>query len=172
MFHLTENRDDSPLDPYSAGAFVAGANFAISRTLLKEIGNFDEALGAGTPSGGGEDLHMFMRIILSGNRLVYEPSAIVSHVHRTDLSELAKQMRAYGSGCTAALTAIVLGNARARRELPPKVISGLLRMLNLSSRVRGNPTLPTGLIKREIGGFLVGPWVYVKGRRSLRRLAR
>jgi GT2 family glycosyltransferase len=171
IFDLDENRDDSPLYPYSAGIFGAGANFAVSRRALKGIGYFDEALGAGTPSGGGEDLNMFMRIILSGNRIVYEPSAVVSHVHRADLSELSKQMRAYGSGCTAALTAIVLGNSRARRELPPKVISGLLRMPNLNSRVRDNPTLPSGLIKREVGGYLVGPWGYLQGRRSLRRLA-
>jgi GT2 family glycosyltransferase len=170
VFDLAENRDDSPLYPYSAGVFGAGANFAVSRAALKEVGGFNEALGAGTPCGGGEDLNMFMRIVLAEYRLVYEPSAVVSHVHRTDLAELSRQMRAYGSGCTAALTAIVLADARARRELPPKVISGVSRMLRLSSGVRGNPTLPSGLIKREVGGFFVGPWLYLKGRRDLRRL--
>jgi GT2 family glycosyltransferase len=170
VFDLTENRDESPLYPYSAGIFGAGANFAVSRAVLKEVGGFNEALGAGTPSGGGEDLNMFMRIVLAGHRLVYEPSAVVSHVHRTDLAELSRQMRAYGSGCTAALTAIIMADARARRELPPKVISGVARMLKLSSGVRDNPTLPSGLIRREVGGFLVGPWLYLKGRRNLRRL--
>jgi hypothetical protein len=79
-------------------------------------------------------------------------------------------MRAYGSGCTAALTAITMADARARRELPPKVVSGMTRMLKLSGGVRDNPTLPSGLIRREVGGFLVGPWLYLKGRRNLRRL--
>jgi hypothetical protein len=138
--------------------------------VLKEVGGFNEALGAGTPSGGGEDLNMFMRIILAGHCLVYEPSAVVSHVHRADLAELSRQMRAYGSGCTAALTAITLADARARRELPTKVISGVARMLKLSSGVRDNPTVPSGLIRREAVGFLVGPWLYLKGRRNLRRL--
>ena len=170
IFDLAENRDESPLYPYSAGVFGAGANFAVSRAVLKEVGGFNEALGAGTPCGGGEDLNMFMRIVLAGHRLVYEPSAVVSHVHRTDLTELSRQMRAYGSGCTAALTAIIVADSRARRELPLKVISGVSRMLRLSSGVRGNPTLPSGLIKREVSGFLVGPWLYLKGRRSLRRL--
>lgn len=170
VFDLVENRDTSPLYPYSAGVFGAGANFAVSRTVLKEVGGFNEALGAGTPSGGGEDLNMFMRIVLAGHRLVYEPSAVVSHVHRTDLAELSRQMRAYGSGCTAALTAIVTADAQARRDLPPKVISGVARMLKLSSGVRDNPTLPSGLIRREVSGFLVGPWLYLKGRRNLRRL--
>ncbi len=171
VFDLAENRDESPLYPYSAGVFGAGANFAVSRAVLKEVGGFNEALGAGTPSGGGEDLNMFMRIVLAGHRLVYEPSAVVSHVHRTDLAELSQQMRAYGSGCTAALTAITMADARARRELPTKVISGVARMLKLSSGVRDNPTLPSGLIRREAVGFLVGPWLYLKGRRNLRRLS-
>ena len=170
VFDLRENRDESPLYPYSAGVFGAGANFAVSRAVLKEVGGFNEALGAGTPSGGGEDLNMFMRIVLAGHRLVYEPSAVVSHVHRADLAELTRQMRAYGSGCTAALTAIIMADARARRELPTKVISGVARMLKLSSGVRDNPTLPSGLIRREAVGFLVGPGLYLKGRRNLRRL--
>jgi GT2 family glycosyltransferase len=170
VFDLEENRDESPLYPYSAGVFGAGANFAVSRAVLKEVGGFNEALGAGTPSGGGEDLNMFMRVVLAGHRLVYEPSAVVAHVHRADLAELSRQMRAYGSGCTAALTAITMADARARRELPTKVISGVARMLRLSSGVRDNPTLPTGLIRREAVGFLVGPWLYLRGRRNLRRL--
>lgn len=170
VFDLKENRDESPLYPYSAGVFGAGANFAVSRAALAKVGGFNEALGAGTPSGGGEDLHMFMRIVLAGHRLVYEPSAVVSHVHRTDLAELTRQMRAYGSGCTAALTAIMLGDRRARRELPPKIVSGVARMRKLSSGVRDNPALPSGLIRREAGGFLEGPWLYLKGRRNLRRL--
>jgi GT2 family glycosyltransferase len=171
IFDLAENRDDSPLYPYSAGVFGAGANFAVSRAALKEVGRFDEALGAGTPSGGGEDLNIFMRIVLAGCRLVYEPSAVVWHVHRAELAELSRQMRAYGSGCTAALTAILLTEPRARRELPPKVLVGVARMRKLSSGVRDTPTLPSGLIKREIGGFFVGPGLYFKGRRNLRRQA-
>jgi hypothetical protein len=80
-------------------------------------------------------------------------------------------MRAYGTGCTAALTAIVLDSPRARRELPPKVIKGVSHMMHLSSNVRDTPTLPSGLITREVGGLIIGPWLYLKGRRSLRRFA-
>jgi len=167
IFDLTENRDDSPLYPYSPGVFGAGANFAVSRVVLKEIGGFNEALGAGTVSGGGEDLEMFMRIILSGNRIVYEPAAIVSHYHRTDLAELTRQMRAYGTGNTAALTAVVLRVPRARHELPLRIVHGVLRIFTLNDRVKDNPTLPDGLMRREIMGLLIGPWLYLKGRRRI-----
>jgi GT2 family glycosyltransferase len=178
VFDLTVNRDDSPLYPYAVGAFGAGANFAISRIALKDIGGFNEALGAGTPAGGGEDLNIFMRVILSGHRLVYEPSAVVWHVHRAELTSLAKQLRAYGTGCTAAMTAIVLASPRARRELPAKVITGVLHMVKLTDGVReersspAGPALPSGLIKQEAIGLLLGPWRYALGKRNLKRLAR
>ena len=169
VYDLAENRDASPLYPYTAGVFGAGANFAVSRKILKEIGGFNEALGAGTPAAGGEDLNMFMRIVLTGHRLVYEPAVIVRHVHRADLAGLSRQMYAYGSGCTAALTAILLDSAKARRELPSKVLAGVAHMWQQSSGVRGNETLPSGLMKREMAGFLAGPTLYLKGRRNLRR---
>jgi GT2 family glycosyltransferase len=168
LFDLTANRDDSPLYPYSAGIFGAGANFAISRTAAKETGGFDEALGAGSPSGGGEDLEMFVRVILAGHQLAYEPSAIVWHYHRTDLAELTRQMRAYGSGCTAALTAMMVHNARARFEIPARVGRGVLRVFTLNDRVRDNPAVPSGLMRRELLGMLRGPGLYLKGRRALR----
>jgi len=171
VFDLTENRDDSPLYPYSPGIFGAGANFAVTRPLMKEIGEFNEALGAGTVSGGGEDLEIFMRIILSGNRIVYEPAAIVSHFHRIDPAELADQMRRYGTGCTAALAAVVLRVPRARRELPARVVRGALRILTLNDRVKDNESLPTGLMSTEIRGLLVGPLLYLKARRLLKRRA-
>jgi hypothetical protein len=121
---------------------------------------------------------MFMRVILGGHRLVYEPSAVVWHVHRAELTSLAKQMRAYGTGCTAAMTAIVLADPRARRELPAKVIAGVLHMVGLSGGVRterssqDGPGLPSGLIRQEAVGLLLGPWRYVRGRRDLKRHAR
>jgi glycosyltransferase involved in cell wall biosynthesis len=167
VFDLTENRDDSRLYPYSAGIFGAGANFAVSRVLVKEIGGFNEALGAGTVTGGGEDLEFFMRTILAGSRIVYEPAAVVSHYHRTDLSELTRQMRAYGTGNTAALAAILLRVPRARRELPLRILHGLLRISTLNDRVKDNPTLPQGLMGKEMRGLLIGPWLYFKGRRRV-----
>jgi GT2 family glycosyltransferase len=168
IFDLAENRDESSLYPYSPGIFGAGANFAMSRTVLKELGGFDEALGAGTASGGGEDLDMFMRVILAGHRIVYEPSAIVSHVHRTDLEELTRQMKAYGSGLTAALTAMAVKNRRARLEIPARAARGILRVFTLNDRVKDNPSLPPGLMRQELIGMLWGPWLYVKGRHGAR----
>jgi GT2 family glycosyltransferase len=174
VFDLVENRDDSPVYPYSAGIFGTGANFSVSRTALKEIGGFDEALGGGVPAAGGEDLNLFVRIILSGHRLVWEPGAVVHHRHRSSLSELTKQMRTYGSGATASLFALALGNGRARRELPVKIVQGAVRILKLRSPSEEGPDipgLPDGLLKTEIGGYASGPYLYLKGVRRNKRLA-
>jgi GT2 family glycosyltransferase len=169
LFNLTAHRDTSPLYPYSAGIYGTGANFALTATALKELGPFDEALGAGSPCGGGEDLEMFVRVILAGHTIAYEPSAIVSHVHRADLAQLSKQMVAYGSGCTAALTAIAARHPRARLELAARLVSGVLRIFAIRDRVHGNASLPAGLMRQEFRGMLLGPWLYYRGRRALPR---
>jgi glycosyltransferase involved in cell wall biosynthesis len=167
IFDLVENRYDSPLYPFLPGMIGAGANFAVSRTLMNEIGGFDEALGAGTLSGGGEDLEIYMRILLSGNRIAYESAAIVWHYHRAELAELARQRRAYGTGLTAAFAAIVVRVPRARRELPPRFLHAVLRIFTLHDRVKDNPTLPQDLVAGEFRGMLIGPWLYLKGRRRI-----
>jgi GT2 family glycosyltransferase len=171
IFDLTGHRDDSPLYPYSAGVFGTGANFAFTRSALKELDGFDEALGAGTPAGGGEDLDVFVRTILAGHRIVREPSSIVWHDHRASFDGLSKQMLAYGSGCTAALTALLLRSGRARRELPVKVIRGVTRVAAISDPTDDNPVLPSGMIRREYQGMALGPWLYFRQRFLRRRPA-
>ena len=40
----------------------------------------------------------------------------------------------------------------------------MLRFFELNDRVKGNPALPPGLMRRELAGMLVGPWLYLMGR--------
>jgi GT2 family glycosyltransferase len=170
VFDLTENRDDSPLYPYSAGVFGTGANFAMTRSVLDELGGFDEALGAGAPCRGGEDNHMFMQTVLAGHRLVYEPSAIVWHFSHVELDALSRGMVSWGSGTTAALTALVLRDWRVGLELLRRVPTGAIGVSSMGSRTRDDPTLPSGMTARQLGGMMLGPWLYLKARRDLRRL--
>jgi GT2 family glycosyltransferase len=168
IFDLAEHRHESPLYPYS-NVFGAGANFAMTRAVLRELGGFDEALGAGTASGGGEDLDVFTRTVLAGHRLVYEPTAIVGHVHRADISDLAAQMLSYGSGATAALTALALRSWRARFEILARVAVGAFRIAAIGSRTKGLTEAPPGLIGQELRGMVRGPGLYLKARRDLGR---
>lgn len=102
-YDLATHRHSSALYPYSAGVFGTGANFAIRRSALTDLGGFDPILGAGGPGRGGEDLDMFLRIILAGGRISYLPSSVVWHQHRADLAALGEQIYSYGYGLGAYL---------------------------------------------------------------------
>jgi GT2 family glycosyltransferase len=164
-FDLVDNRDASPLYPYSPGVFGTGANFAMRRSLLDELHGFDEALGAGAPCGGGEDLDIFMRTVLAGSALVYEPSAIISHVHRTQVEDLRKQMYAYGSGFSASLVSLIVRDPRTLFQLSKRAVSGVAKFQQIARRNRESGALPADLIVRELRGMVMGPWQYFEGRR-------
>lgn len=108
MYRMDRPPADNPLFPFRVGDFGTGANFAVRRETLRELGGFDEALGVGTPTGGGEDLDMFVRVLLAGGALVIEPSAVVWHRHRDDVPALRTQAVGYGLGLGAWLTKLAL----------------------------------------------------------------
>lgn len=118
-----------PKFPFCPGAFGTGANFALDRNTALSLGGFDNALGVGTRTGGGEDIDMFTRVILEGYSLVVQPSAIVWHRHRDGLDELSAQARGYGSGLGAWLTKILLDPHTARLALAraPRVAWNVLQ---------------------------------------------
>src|SRR6185437_8580535 len=87
------------------------------------LGEFDPLLGAGSPTRGGEDLDMFLRVILAGERLSYVPSALVWHRHRADVAALGEQIYSYGYGLGAYLAKHLLS-----RDLKLTVLGrGLIR---------------------------------------------
>ena len=102
-YDLVAHRHSSPLYPYGAGVFGTGANFAVRRNAVTDLGGFDPILGAGGPGRGGEDLDMFLRVILAGGRICYLPSSLVWHQHRSDMEALGEQIYAYGYGLGAYL---------------------------------------------------------------------
>lgn len=102
-YDLTVHRYPSRLFPFSAGIFGTGANFAVRREAVASVGNFDPLLGAGSPGRGGEDLDMFLRLILAGGRIFYLPAAFVWHRHRADTHALSAQIYSYGHGLGAYL---------------------------------------------------------------------
>lgn len=89
----------SPL--YPLPPFGAGGNMAFRRDVLREVGGFDRALGAGTVTCGGEDSAMISTLMLRGGTIVYQPSAIVHHYHRRDYDALLRHLEGYGRGLTA-----------------------------------------------------------------------
>lgn len=168
MFDLADHRRDSGIYPYSAGIFGTGANFAFRRQTLAAVGSFDEALGAGTPTRGGEDLDMFVRVLRGGYAISYQPAAIVWHHHRADDQALNTQMFGYGAGLTAYLTKCLLGRGTGR-EVLVRIPGGALKMLRIrrqtAARLPASVRPPSQAWKRELAGMAAGSWLYWRSRR-------
>ena len=170
LYDLGRNAVDDPLYPYIAGIFGTGANLAVSRQAFDELGGFDEALGPGSPPRGGEDLDFFLRVVLAGTQIAYEPAALAWHLHRRSEHALRRQLFGYGSGLTAyAFKQLFL--ARTARGLLGHILGGLRRLV---SPYPGSPSwnLPRRLRAVELAGALTGPATYVIGRWRLRWTAR
>jgi GT2 family glycosyltransferase len=165
LFDLDRHRGDSALYPYASGMVGTGANFAVSRAAYEAVGAFDEALGAGALTRGGEDLDWFVRTLTSGWTIAYEPAAVVWHKHRRDLASLSDQMYGYGTGLTAYLLKHAL-TARGFRQMSRSVLHGLRY-----SRGKHGESLDAGidpaLLRRERLGMMHGPLLYFRARRRV-----
>jgi GT2 family glycosyltransferase len=92
-------RPGQPMPWYwlGAGQFGTGANMAYRRSVFETIGYFDPALDVGTPTNGGGDLEMFLRVLRAEYALVYEPQAMIRHRHRREYAQLKRQISYNGS---------------------------------------------------------------------------
>ncbi len=168
-FELGGGRLEGPLFPYAAGTFGSGANTAIRTSIVRALGGFESTLGAGTPARGGEDLDMYVRLLLCGERLVYEPSAIVFHEHPSDREGVRKRAFGYGVGLTAMLTRqLVTG---PRRPLLSAIPAGIRLGLDPTSRKNAarSAAYPRALSALEHLGMAYGPIAYASSAWAARR---
>jgi glycosyltransferase involved in cell wall biosynthesis len=93
-----------------AGGVGFGANMAFRRSVLLELGPepFPPELDAGTPTESGGDYYVFARTIANGHRAVYEPDMFTFHQHRPDPRALHRAVRGYGTGCSAAISKMLV----------------------------------------------------------------
>ncbi len=176
LYQLDSPPPNVPLFPFQVGIYGTGANFAIRRSVVLELGGFDEALGVGAPTAGGEDLDIFFRVLGAGWQLAYEPSAIVWHRHRADNAALALQARAYGLGLGAWLTKIAFDPQTAWLAIRTVVTharnAGRLgyQMTKVASPPAAlAPLVPPGVGKLELMSILRGPFAYRAARLEGRR---
>jgi mycofactocin system glycosyltransferase len=102
---------EAPVVPYGTVSYVPSAAIICRRSVLKEVGGFDETLKS------GEDVDLCWRFIEAGARLRYEPVALVAHDHRTEMREWFWRKAFYGEA--AAPLAV-----RHPGKTAPLVISG------------------------------------------------
>ncbi|MCG7634830.1 glycosyltransferase [Gordonia McavH-238-E] len=176
VFSLAEPPSDLPLFPFQIGVYGTGANFAIRRDIALSLGGFDEALGAGTRTRGGEDIDMFFRILTAGHALANEPDSIIWHRHRSTDDALLEQSRGYGVGLGAWLTKVATD--RRHLALALRVLRRRSRAVAKAGVAYGAITRPPAAIadgvaaragRREVLSVVGGPVALVRERLRGRR---
>jgi GT2 family glycosyltransferase len=175
VYHLTASPTSSPLFPYELGSYGTGASMALRKSALPPGWAFDEALGAGSPAAGGEDLDLFLDVLTLRGTLVYQPAAISFHRHRADGAGLHAQMRGYGRGLTALLAKRLLTRPHERALLLRKAAAGVRHVLGPEFRTGAKDAVaaapyPRALRLQEALGMIQGPATYLIGVRRARRL--
>ena len=168
MFDISENRPETILFPYAAGMFGSGANMAFRTEILRRIGGFDAAIGAGTRARGGEDLAAFFDVVADGYTLVYAPGALVYHRHRRDYESLREQAYAYGVGLGAYLTKVVVDKPTRLFDITRRLPHGVTYLLSSASEKNASKGVdyPSELSRMERRGMLYGPIAYLRSRRE------
>lgn len=157
--------DMTTLPPLYASQTGAGANMAVRRHLAKKVGLFNPCLDAGTMTQSGGDTDMLIKILSAGYRIVYEPSAVNWHRHRSTIKELNKQIHGYGVGSYAMMTnrlwhekdvsMLTLAAQWFRYNQLPE----LRAIMDKNSQFR-----PATLLLLELAGCAMGPMAYFRSR--------
>jgi GT2 family glycosyltransferase len=162
VFRLAETRAVEPLFPYVAGHIGSGANVFVRRDVALRMGGFDPTLGPGTPTMGGEDLDLFVRLAQDSVGIVYDPTVIILHDHPDSLAGIRRHAYSYGIGVTAMLAKQLIHGPQ-RRQMLQRVPAGVRYVLSPSSRKNRQKSsdYPRSLDALERLGMVLGPWTYV-----------
>ncbi|GAA4286203.1 hypothetical protein GCM10022262_05620 [Georgenia daeguensis] len=172
LYDRDEHRGDTLLYPYTAGVFGASNNVAFRREDFLARGGFDVTIGPGTAVFGAEDLDLFLAVVLSGDRIAYEPAATVRHEHRADFADLYWQVFTYSAGFTALLTKWALADRRVAVDLArrvPRILPAALLASHRGGSEAGVGQYPAQLRWLERAGYLYGPLAYLRSRVDLLR---
>ncbi|WP_327319401.1 glycosyltransferase family 2 protein [Streptomyces sp. NBC_01235] len=155
-----------PLFPFTAGRFGSGANMAFRADVLRSLGGFDAATGAGTPARGGDDLLAFFEVLTAGHTLAYQPGAIVWHRHRRTRDAVAAQVFGYGAGLAAYLTGAMASDPRRLPTLLRRLPGGIHYAMTRTRGRRADPEADWSwrLALLEVRGMAYGPCGYLRGR--------
>lgn len=127
-----------------AGGFPT-ANLAVRRTLLEQLGGFDESLTI-----YGEDYDLCARLYRQGSTIAYRPKAVVRHHHRTTVAGLLRQ--AYGFGHSHAYL--------FRRHGPRGLWVELPRYARVWSSAPVNGWVDGASADKNMLGLLASWWLY------------
>ncbi|MCB9100567.1 MAG: glycosyltransferase [Anaerolineales bacterium] len=151
--------DNNNCDPLMGWVAGAGVNMALRKSAVELIGPFNDAFDVGTPTRGGGDTDLFIRILSAGYRIIYEPEALNWHRHRRTWPELRRQLFGYEVAGFAIWTCYLFnGNWDAARQMVewiwrevPTLAKSLLRRPNCT---------PLDIMAARFCGAALGPWAY------------
>ena len=162
------------LFPWRSSMFGTGANMAFRASALRSVGGLDPVLGPGTLAKNGEDLDIYFRIIEAGYQLVYQPAAMVNHLHRADYPALRDQFYTYGVGFTAYLTKLVLAHPLDVLRLIARIPAIIAFARRGRAAEAPEVEYPAELTRVELKGRMYGPLAYLRSwwnhRRTLRAI--
>jgi glycosyltransferase involved in cell wall biosynthesis len=158
-----------PLPPWGSGG-----NMAFRRDALERIGGFDCALGAGTPTLGGEDTAALSTLLLAGGTIVYQPSAIVRHRHRREYAAMRRVLLGYGRGLGAYYTAMLVRQPSCAPELLRLSRQAVRDQFSRHGRRSRelDEDFPRELLRANRIGLLQGPFMYAAARLQVGRMKR
>lgn len=158
------------VDPlYPRPIFGSGGNMAFRTETLRAIGGFENRLGAGTLTRGGEDTRALSLVLEAGSMILHWPPAITWHYHRQTDDALEKQLRGNASGLTAFYMSMILASPKYLWRIfgfVPRELSGVLT--SRGNAKGGDP--PPHLLRASRKGLLQGPWLYLREARRERRM--
>ena len=163
--------DGARCNPLVVAPVGVSASMALRKSSIDCIGLFDEALGAGTPTVGGEDCELFARILRAGYCIVYEPRALSWHRHRRTWEELRKTLQGYGIGVYAFWTRMFVIN---KEFSVLRLAWGWLhskQIPELFASLRKQPeSIPSDLLLAQLRGCVSGPMAYFASRKWLQEI--
>jgi hypothetical protein len=168
IFDLGAHRADDPLYPYSPGLYGSGAAMAFRTSVLRRLGGSDPRL-----TFGGEDLDLFLRVVLGGHRLVYEPRAVAWHQHPASAEAVRRTMFTYGAGLTGLMTKWLLRDAATAAAIIRRLPAAARLLLDPGSRKNAGkpPGYPAWLQRSERAGMAAGPLLFARAAIAERRRA-
>jgi hypothetical protein len=135
---------------------------AVRRTAFERSNGFDVHLGGGTVANSGEDLKLFLDIVLAGGTVAYVPSALVRHTHRRTEKQFMEQVFSYGVGLTALFTDLIFDDPRHLFKILKRVPRGMWLLLH--PQVPRSPSTATSYPRRtqsiQLLGMAYGPVAY------------
>ena len=157
-------------NPLATGKVGAGANMALRKSVLELVGEFDEALDAGTLTHSGGDHEMFARILIAGYQIIYDPAALSWHRHRRSWKELQQTVYGYGVGVYSLFARHLILN----REWSVFKIAFNWFYYDQSRQLwrllfKRKNSVPADLVFSELKGCLAGPWAYISSRKKIKK---